>query len=202
MKRKNFTLSEIVIIIVVIAILATIAIPLYTNAVEKAKAKACETNLRVLLGAVENYALEQDRLPGSLSELRNDDIKKAWADILKKEGAWKIKLAYFLADLDKRGLAYARESWLYRYLGTAQYLMCSANTAGGVSYGINSAVANMSLRDYKNSSNLLVIADADAVVFTRPTYRHKIITFQGIASYALGIKKGGEVYSLGVHCGR
>ena len=42
--RKNFTLNEMVMIIVIIGLMATIAIPLYTNVVEQAKAKACETN--------------------------------------------------------------------------------------------------------------------------------------------------------------
>jgi type II secretory pathway pseudopilin PulG len=58
--KKYFTLVDIVISLIILGILATLGLPLYNNAIENAKAKACEMNLKVLLGALEAYSLERE----------------------------------------------------------------------------------------------------------------------------------------------
>jgi Tfp pilus assembly protein PilE len=77
MKKKNLTLSEIVIVVVMIGILVTIGIPLYNNTVENAKAKACELNLKTILGAVEAQTLERNSFPASLSAISDKNFQKA-----------------------------------------------------------------------------------------------------------------------------
>ncbi len=198
--RKSFTLIELMIVIIVIGIIATIAIPLYHNAVEKAKAKVCETNLKVLATALESYAIENDQLPGSLGELRSKDLRKAWAQILKKEGKWKIKLAYFIVDLSNRGLAYATESWIRRYLGDMKTLTCPADPTpypSGFSYGINCNIRNISYEEYKNlPDDYIIIGDCDSECFSSLSdlaKRHKSYTLFFKRNFANCINKGKEV---------
>jgi len=53
-----FTLVEIMIVVAIIGLLASIAIPNYVKARDNSQQKACINNLRQLDGAVQQYALE------------------------------------------------------------------------------------------------------------------------------------------------
>lgn len=47
-KSRGFTLAELLIVVVVIGILATIALPIYTKAMERAKDQEAITNLKLI----------------------------------------------------------------------------------------------------------------------------------------------------------
>ena len=51
----GFSLIELIIVIVIVGILAAIAIPMYSNVVEKEKYNACITNMRMILTAWRIY---------------------------------------------------------------------------------------------------------------------------------------------------
>ena len=73
MKRKGFTLIELMIVIAIIGILAAMAIPNFKKARESAREKACYSNIRVILGAVEMYNMDNSTMMTSLSV---DDLVK------------------------------------------------------------------------------------------------------------------------------
>ena len=201
--KKGFTLMEVIIIVIVVGVLVTLAIPTYNNLIEDSKAKVCQTNLTVLLSATEIYIREHDRLPASLSELKGSAIEKAWADILKRKGSWKIKLAYFLINFDRKGTAYAQAgSWLNRYVGNPENLVCPADTNGYPSYGINQAVINDSSRDYEARANIMIIADSDTPTFVEPVKRHRRHEILGGEDYAQGIDKDKKIEKPGLPPGQ
>ena len=200
--KKNFTIVEIIIVLVIISIVATFAIPAYKNIIEKSKAETCKMNLRVLLGAVETYAIENDELPASLGQLQKKDLEKSWAKILKKDNSWRIKLVYWIVDFKQYGLAYAQEGWIGRYIGDLKYFTCPADETpppAGHSYGINQLVTSMPFAEYRvlQKNSIPIIADCDDPIFTTTlAKRHKQFTITGTIKYAQEIKKGDEVSSV------
>lgn len=64
MKRKGFTLIELLVVISIISVLASILLPAYAKAQEKARQTYCASNLKQLATAVTTYAQDyDDRLP-------------------------------------------------------------------------------------------------------------------------------------------
>lgn len=61
MKRiKGFTLVEIMIVVAIIGILISIAIPGFLRARENSRGRACQENLQKIDGAVEQWAIENN----------------------------------------------------------------------------------------------------------------------------------------------
>ena len=68
--RKGFTLVEIMIVVAIIGLLAAIAIPSFLNARTKTQTSSCQNNLRLIDGAIQQYALDHtNALAGSLAVL-------------------------------------------------------------------------------------------------------------------------------------
>lgn len=59
--RSGFTLVEIMIVVAIIGMLATIAVPSYSRSREKAHLTACLANLRQIDGAVQLWAMENKK---------------------------------------------------------------------------------------------------------------------------------------------
>ena len=58
MRRKGFTLVEIMIVVAIIGLLAAIAIPNFVKARERAQTEACIANLRQIEGATQVWAVD------------------------------------------------------------------------------------------------------------------------------------------------
>src|SRR5512135_3616557 len=72
-RRSGFTLVEIMIVVAIIGMLATIAIPNFVKARGDAQTVTCINNLKVIDGAIQQWALAEKK--DSSSPVTYDDIK-------------------------------------------------------------------------------------------------------------------------------
>ena len=75
-RRGGFTIVEILVVVVIIGVLATMIVPKLFSKVGKAKQSVAKQKLAVLEGVVETFSAEYGRLPESL-----DDLVQRPADI-------------------------------------------------------------------------------------------------------------------------
>ncbi len=72
LKKKGFTLVEIMIVVAIIGLLAAIAIPNFVKARDAARRSACIANLKQIDGAKQIWALEEES---------SDTATPGWGDL-------------------------------------------------------------------------------------------------------------------------
>jgi prepilin-type N-terminal cleavage/methylation domain-containing protein len=77
-KRNGFTLVEIMIVVAIIALLATIAVPGFLRARKRSQATRILNDLRLIDAAVDQYAIETNRATGAPVGVTD------WTNYLKK----------------------------------------------------------------------------------------------------------------------
>lgn len=75
-EHSGFTILELLIVIVIIGILATIALPKYLGIREDATSAVSKSNLKALQTAIERYYLDMGDYPEKLADLVNDGLIK------------------------------------------------------------------------------------------------------------------------------
>ena len=68
-RRQNFTLIEIMIVVVIIGMIAALAVPKLMGNLEKAKVETTKSNLATLKTAVRNFKMDVGDYPTRLEEL-------------------------------------------------------------------------------------------------------------------------------------
>ena len=77
--RAGFTLVEIMIVVAIITLLAALAIPGFLRGRKRAQASRVKDDLRLIEAAVDQYAIETHRQPGSVVSVTD------WTAYLKRE---------------------------------------------------------------------------------------------------------------------
>ncbi|MCF6094209.1 prepilin-type N-terminal cleavage/methylation domain-containing protein [Microaerobacter geothermalis] len=79
MKEENgFTLVEVIIVLFIMGILISLAMPTFQGAIENAQKKGCEANLKMLRTQVENYYYDNDRTYPSETDWMNTLINEKY----------------------------------------------------------------------------------------------------------------------------
>jgi len=72
-KQRGFTLVEIMVVIVILGLLATIVAPSLMDASDEANEGKALTDVKIIADQVENYYIHNNRLPDTLEDLVTKD---------------------------------------------------------------------------------------------------------------------------------
>jgi len=108
--EQGFTLVELLIVVIILAIMSAIAIPQFSSSTEDAKTSSLETNLQQLRGAVELYYHQHNnRYPGMYAET---DGTTATATAAAAQTAFVAQLIQYT---DKNGKVAGVKDATYKY---------------------------------------------------------------------------------------
>lgn len=97
-KAAGFTLVEIMIVVAIIALLASLAIPGFLRARKRSQASRIMNDLRMIDSAVDQYAIENNRLSGATVPVAG------WTAYVKKD------TSLYLTGKDLYGNAYGSQT--------------------------------------------------------------------------------------------
>lgn len=92
--KTEFTLTKVVLAIIVMGVLASSAIPLHINFKEKARIELAKTELKIIEKKIINRVREKGKLPEDLSEIGLDKVIDPWGrpyKYLKIYGRYEVK---------------------------------------------------------------------------------------------------------------
>jgi len=102
-RESGFTLIELMIVMAIIAILATIAIPSYINAVRHAKEAVLREDLHTMRQAIDSYTVDKEKAPQSLDDLvQAGYLKEIPTDpVTGRSDTWEVSQSDSFTDIDQ-----------------------------------------------------------------------------------------------------
>ena len=90
LKKAGFTFVEMMVVITIIVILISIAIPIYQRSIIRAKESVLHNNLFTLRTVIDNYTYDKEKAPQSLQDLVTDGyLKRLPLDPMTNTDQWK-----------------------------------------------------------------------------------------------------------------
>jgi general secretion pathway protein G len=86
--HRGFTLIEMAVVISIMFILVSIAVPMYNQAILRAKEAKLHQNLATLNKVIQEYSLDKKHAPNSLDDLVPGYIKFVPEDITGRTDSW------------------------------------------------------------------------------------------------------------------
>ena len=170
--RWEFTAIELVGAALILLVLVAFSMAGYQRYRDRAAMLVDETNQKILQAAVKLYAYDTNALPGSLSDLRGSDLRRAYAQVTG--GKRPYTFAAFLAEqVGLFDVAEAAPLPDRYYNKDISILTCPGDPTppaeGGVSYALASGWENRplsALLDSRNENDVLII-EADEKFFIK-----------------------------------
>ena len=89
-KRRGYTLIEIIIVMTVMSILLSAAVPLYTRVVNRTKESVLRNNLFSIRTVIDEYTYDKQKAPQSLNDLVTEGyLRQVPEDPLTGNNKWK-----------------------------------------------------------------------------------------------------------------
>jgi general secretion pathway protein G len=91
-RRFGFTLIELMIVMAIIAVLMSVAVPIYTRSIQRAKESVLKNNLFSLRTVIDEYTYDKQKAPQSLQDLVSDGyLRQVPMDPMTSSAdSWKI----------------------------------------------------------------------------------------------------------------
>src|SRR5579871_2119935 len=91
-RQSGFTLIEMMVVMAIIAVLMSVAIPIYTRSIIRAKESVLRNNLFTLRTVIDEYTYDKQKAPQSLEDLVTDGyLRQVPVDpITTTSDSWKI----------------------------------------------------------------------------------------------------------------
>ena len=105
-RRKHeagFTLMELMIVMMIIGVLTTLAIPSFVGAIRNAKEAVLKEDLRVMRSAIDSYTMDKQKAPQSLEDLVQEGYLKVIPEdpMTKARDSWTTDTSDALHSLDQ-----------------------------------------------------------------------------------------------------
>lgn len=99
--ERGFTLLELIIVIAIIVILATIALPTLKTNIQQARETTLRSDLYELRKSIDRFGADKGRMPQSLEELVEAEyIREIPVDPISREKNWTVELGPDSASSD------------------------------------------------------------------------------------------------------
>ena len=179
MKKSAFTLIELLVVIAIIAILAGIALPVYSKVLERSKATTDASNLKQLGLGVAAYLADNDDQMFSSSAVSS----KFWPELLQSKYVtnWNV----FKSPFDKRPNSNQTDA-----------------ASIPLSYGVNVNALTQAAKPAWDGNWSRLAAPSNFILMA-PVITGPDLTFTGLAGSALSLPEPtAGVAKLGTHTGR
>ena len=92
--NKGFTLVEILIVMSIIGILVSVAIPIYTRSITRTKESVLKSNLFTLRTVIDEYTYDKQKAPQSLEDLVSEGYLREvpYDPITGSNTSWRIEM--------------------------------------------------------------------------------------------------------------
>jgi general secretion pathway protein G len=101
--ERGFTLVELMVVMLIIAVLAAVAVPSFIQSIRNAKEAALKEDLHVMRDAIDSYTMDKNKAPQSLDDLvQNGYLKQIPVDpMTHASDTWQTSSDDAYSDLDQ-----------------------------------------------------------------------------------------------------
>lgn len=168
-RNHGFTLIEVLVVIIILAILVAIAIPIYQGKVEEIKMDICAAHEEAITEAIKIYDMKYDHVPASLAKVwrrtGNEALAVVWGRKKAQDDYVYLvymsfkKIKYFLADIFSLSAIHAQS--FRDELADKGILKCPSDRRPNVdnSYAINPAITGLIWHEI--GGDILIVGDSD-----------------------------------------
>ncbi len=103
----GYTLIELIVVMAIISVLISIAVPLYQKSVIRTKESVLKNNLFTLRNVIDEYTVDKKKAPQALSDLVNEGYLRAVPiDPITGKEDWRITMedAFSMVDQTQAGI--------------------------------------------------------------------------------------------------